>query len=92
MPYRTAILGGSVDVGDRGIKGIGVVWLVLSVLFVVAAGVTLMRSTWWQPFVYIAVGLSTALCVVGWPDAGLGLVANAVIVLILVTGVRIGWL
>lgn len=92
MPYRTAILGGSVDVGDGGIKTIGVVWLVLSVLFVVAAGVTLMRPTWWQPFVYIAVGLSTALCVVGWPDARLGLVANAVIVLILVTGVRIGWL
>ena len=92
MPYRTAILGGSVDVGDGGIKAIGVEWLVLSLLFVVAAGVALMRPTWWQPFVYMAVGFSTALCVVGWPDARLGLVANVVIVLILVTGVRIGWL
>ena len=63
-----------------------------SLLFVIAAGVTLMRPTWWQPFVYMAVGLPTALCVVGWPDARLGLVANAVIVLMLATGVRIGWL
>jgi hypothetical protein len=92
MPYRTAILGGSVDVGDGGIKAIGVVWLVLGVLFVVAAGGALMRPTWWQPFVYVAVGLSTALCVVGWPDARLGLVANAVIVLMLVADTRIGWL
>ena len=92
MPYRTAIPGGSVAVGDGGIKSIGVVWLVLSVLFIIAAGVTLMRLTWWQPFVYIAVGLSTALCVVGCPDARLRLVPNAAIVLILVIGVRIGWL
>lgn len=92
MPYRTAILGGSVDVGDGGIKAIGVAWLVSSVLFVVAAGATLMRPTWWHTLVYIAVGLSTALCVVGWPDARLGLVANAVVVLILVTAVRFGWL
>ena len=90
MPYRTAIFGGSVDVGDGGIKAIGGAWLVLSVLFVVAAGVTLTRPTW-QPFVYIAIGQSTAMCVVGWPDARLGLVANAIIVLILVIGVRIGW-
>ena len=71
-PYRTAILGGSVDVGDGGIKAIGVVCLVLSVLFVIAGGVALMRPTWWQPLVYMAVGLSTALCVVGGPMRGLG--------------------
>ena len=92
MPYRTTVLGGSVDVGDGGIKTIGLAWLALSVLFVIAMGATLMRATWWQPSVYAAVGLSTVLCVVGWPDARLGLVANAVILLLLVAGVRAGWL
>jgi hypothetical protein len=92
MPYRRTILGGAVDIGDGGIKAIGLVWLVLSMLFVVAAGATLMRATWSLPFVYIAVGLSTALCVLGWPNARLGLAANAVILLLLVIGVRAGWL
>jgi hypothetical protein len=65
---------------------------VLSVLFVVAAAATLMRATWWQPLVCIAIGLSAAPCVVGWPDARLGLVANAVIIVVLVIGIRARWL
>jgi hypothetical protein len=92
MPYRTTIFGGAVDVGDSGVKATGLRWLVLSVLFVLAGAGTLMHATWWQPFVYAAVGLSTALCLVGWRDARLGLVANAVILLLLVIGVRAGWL
>ena len=92
MPYRTTVLGGAVDIGDGGAKAIGVAWLVLSVLFVVAAAATLMRATWWQPFVYTALGLSTALCVLGWPDARLGLVANAVVLILVVSGVRAAWL
>jgi hypothetical protein len=92
LPYRTTIFGGAVDVGEGGIKAIGVAWLVLSVLFFVAAAVTLLRTAWAQPIVYAAVGLSTVLCVVGWPDARLGLIANAVIVLLLAGGARIGWL
>ena len=92
MPYRTTILGGTIDIGDGGIKAIGLAWLVLSVLFVVAAAATLMRATWWPPFVYTAVGLSTALRVLGWPDARLGLIANAVVLLLLAVGVRTGWL
>jgi hypothetical protein len=91
MPYRTTILGGSVDIGDGGIKTIGLAWLVASVLFVVAMGATLTRAAWGQPVVCAAAGLSTLLCVVGWPDARLGLVANAVILLLLATGVRNGW-
>jgi hypothetical protein len=51
-----------------------------------------MRATWWQPLVCAAIGLSAALCVVGWPDARLGLVANAVIIVVLVIGIRARWL
>jgi hypothetical protein len=92
MPYRTTILGEYMDIGDEGIKAVGVAWLVLSVLFIVVAAATFMRATWWQPLVYAGVGLSAALCVMGWPDARLGLVANAVILVVLVIGSRAGWL
>lgn len=90
MPYRTTILGGTIDIGSGGIKAIGIAWLVLSVAFGVAAVATLVRAAWWQPFALSAAGLSAALCVVGWPDARLGLVANALIVGLLVVGVRSG--
>jgi hypothetical protein len=88
MPYRTTIFGTSLDVGDAGIKVIGALWLAVGVGFIVLAGATLTRAVWWPPIAYVSIVLSTVLCMVGWPDARLGLVANAVILLLIVTGVR----
>ena len=49
MPFRTTIIGTSVDVGEIGIKVIGLVWLAAGVAFVVLAVATLTRAAWWQP-------------------------------------------
>jgi len=92
MPFRTTILGSSVDVGEAGIKAIGLAWLATSVAFGILAVATLTRAGWWQPVAYIAIGVSTALCFLGWPDARLGLIANAVILVLIVVGVRAGWM
>jgi hypothetical protein len=92
LPYRTTILGGAVDVGAGSVKAIGLVWLLLSALFVAIAAAALMRATWWPQSVYVAVGLSTALCVVGWPETRLGLVANAAILLLFLISARTSWL
>jgi hypothetical protein len=73
-----------------GIKVIGA--LSAGVGFIVLAGAILTRAVSWPPIAYVLIGLSTVLCLVGWPDARLGLVANAVILLLIVTGVRGGWL
>ena len=91
MPFRTTILGSSLDVGAVGIKVIGLMWVAVSVAFGILAVATLVRAAWWQPIGYAAIGLSTALCLVGWPDARFGLVANAVILLLIVIGGRAGW-
>lgn len=80
------------DVGEVGIKVIGLVWLAAGVAFIVLAVATLTRATWWQPLAYTMLGLSTVLCVVGWPDARLGLAANAVILTLIVIGLRGAWL
>lgn len=91
LPFRTTIFGASLDVGEAGIKMIGAVWLAVGVGFIVLAGATLARAAWWQPFAYALIALSTVLCLAGWPDARLGLVANAVILLLILAGVRAGW-
>ena len=92
LPYRTTIVGGSIDVGSSGIRAIGLAWLASSVMFGIAAAAALMQAPWWQSLVLTAVGLSTTLCLAGWPDARLGLVANAVILVIVAIGIRAGWL
>ena len=92
LPFRTTILAGSVDVGQTGIKVVGIAWLTLSVALAIIAVGILTRAAWSQPAAYFAVGLSAGLCIVGWPDARLGLVANAVILAVIMTGARAGWL
>jgi hypothetical protein len=88
LPYRTTIVGTSLDVGEAGIKAVGVVWLAVGVAFVVLAGATLARAAWWARVAYLLVGVSAVLCFAGWPDARLGLVANAIILLLVAISSR----
>jgi hypothetical protein len=90
MPYRTTIVGGLLDVGEAGTRVIGALWLAAGVAFIVVAGAMFTRAGWWQPLAYALILLSTVLCLVGWPDARLGLVANAAILSSIVIGVRAG--
>jgi hypothetical protein len=79
LPYSTTILGGTMDVGHMGARVLGVLWLVAA-LTSVAAGVAWMsQAEWAGPFVWFALALSSVLCVLGWPAARVGLVANLLI-------------
>lgn len=83
FPYRTTALGGAIAIGDTGARVVGVAWLVLAIGFVVAAvaawrGAALVTS--------LVAGLavaSIAVCALGLPDAGFGIVVNVAILGIL---------
>lgn len=79
LPYKTTILGGLVDLGDAGIRIVGVLWLLAGLSFVVSAWAVLSGQSWWQSIVTFAFGASLVLCTVGLPDARLGFVANALV-------------
>ena len=76
MPYRTTILAGMIDMGDAGIRLIGILWFVIALAFVVvAAGVVAGWSMRMAVFALLA--LSSAFCVIGGPEARIGLIVNA---------------
>ena len=78
VPYRTTILGGVTDVGDSGARAIGVVWLVAAVAFGLLAAAVL--AGWnMRMWTFAMLSLSIILCVVGWPEARIGLVVNAIL-------------
>jgi hypothetical protein len=91
LPFRTTIFGTALDIGAIGIRIVGALWLAAAVAFVVLAGATLARAPWWHPVAYGLTALSAVLCLAGWPEARLGLVANAVIVIVIAVGDRSGW-
>jgi hypothetical protein len=92
LPFRTTVLGGTLDVGLIGIRAVGVGWLVVAIAFGLAALGVLLRSGWWQPLAYSAIGASVLLTAAGWPEARLGLVANALVIVLIVTWQRFNWL
>ncbi len=88
LPYRTTILRGRLDFGDRGIRVWGLLWLALAVAFgLLAVGVWL-RSSWWLRMLPIAAGLSALCCLLAMPEARMGLAANLVVLALACAAVR----
>jgi hypothetical protein len=91
IPYKTTVLAGRLDLGDAGIRAVGVFWLIAAIVFVVAAIAAVADRGWWLP---VAVGVSIAsfvLSVIAWPDSRIGVALNLVILIMLVTGDRFEW-
>ena len=90
MPYKTTILAKSVDVGDRGIRIVGVLWLIAALTFAISAVSFLIRASWWVALTGSATAFSFLICVMEWPDARIGAFVNAGIAALLLF--RMNWL
>ena len=91
-PFHTTILNGSIDVGAWGARIVGLLWLLVAVTFVFAASGLALREAWWPVTAAIIIVASLILCVVGWPEARIGVYVNLVIAALLLAGYRLGWL
>jgi hypothetical protein len=78
MPYQATILADSVNVGDLGIQVLGILWLIAPFGFTVSGVGVLARLPWWATM--IAAVFSFLLYIKGWPDSGIGVLANVGIV------------
>jgi hypothetical protein len=90
VPYRSTILGGRLEVGDTGVRALGVLWLVAALAFAAAAAGVLLHASWWRPLSMAVAVVSLALCVTGWPDAKIGIPVNVAIIAVLVIATRAG--
>jgi hypothetical protein len=93
VPYTTEVLGGF-DVGAVGTRIIGALWLFAAVGIVAAAVAAHLRVSWMPMLLWPMIGLSTTLCILGWPATRAGLAANLVVVALLLpvsTPLRVAW-
>lgn len=90
-PRGTTILGGAADVGEAGMRALGIGWLLLTIAFVALAAGLLQDAAWWYPAALAVLGVSAVFCVVGWPAARIGLWVNAALVALVIVGTRLGW-
>ena len=90
IPYKTTVLAGHVNLGDAGMRAVGVLWLGLAVTFAVAAGGAVVDRSWW-PALALGVTISSlVLCATEWPEARLGIAINVLILGALAAAWRMG--
>ena len=86
IPYKTTVLAGHVDLGDVGIRAVGVLWLGLALGFAVTAVGIIGDRSWWPA---LAVGVTLAsllMCATEWPEARIGVAINVLILGVLAVG------
>ena len=84
MPYKTTLLAGKIDVGDWGIKATGLIWFILATGFFLLGLNVFFKWYEGEVIPYILSLLSLVMCVLGWPDAKIGIAANLFIVSFLI--------
>ena len=90
VPYKTTVLGGRLDLGDAGIRAVGLLWVVAALAFVsVAAGAAVDTDWWVKTAVMVAMG-SLALTALEMPQSRVGVVLNVILIaaLLLMRGYR----
>ncbi len=82
-PSQNVLFGGRLALGDGAARGLGVIWLVAALSFVIVAIGFWRRESWSLPaLVAVTIG-SLALSTAWWPAARIGVLVNVVILLAL---------
>jgi hypothetical protein len=79
VAYKTTVFGGRLDLGDTGMRTVGVLWLAIAIAFLAVAAATVLNATWWQPAAAVVATASIALTFLELPQAKLGTLINVII-------------
>jgi hypothetical protein len=77
--YRTTVLGGAQDVGDGGVRLIGLVWLGLAFGFVAAAYAIWRRMPWAVGLTGVFAIVSLVVSIAGVPETAAGVAIDLLI-------------
>jgi len=80
IPYRTTVLGGRLDLGDVGIRAVGILWLLAALAFLIAAAGVLTNASWGMTATIGVSMASLGLCLLEWPQARIGAVMNVALI------------
>lgn len=92
VEYKTTIFPGDFNVGEVGIRFIGLVYLLVAIAFGYLGYDLLTDAIVFQEYIWPITIVSVVLTVTGWPDTRIGLLANAVLVIFLLLNSQFGWL
>jgi hypothetical protein len=80
--FRAAFWPTPIDLRRRsylGRKVVGVMWLLLTLGFLISAGLLLLHEEAWSPLLLGSVAGSFVLCLLSWPEARIGVLINGLL-------------
>lgn len=91
LPYKTALLGGRLEMDPGGMRLFSLLWLLATVGFLVSGIALLFRLPWWAPLMLASTLLSLIVCMLDWGVAFRGALIDLAILLLLagVFGLRV---
>lgn len=90
-PYKTTLLWGRWDVGPAGTRLFGVLNLVATVGFIVAAIGLAFLASWWAPVMVVAAVLSLILTLLDFTAAYGGPIVDGILLALVYFAPRLGW-
>ncbi|MHA2169434.1 MAG: hypothetical protein ACXAB7_06025 [Candidatus Kariarchaeaceae archaeon] len=70
-----------INLSETTRKVFGVIWFLITVLFLIASYGLAIDKDWWQELTIISILASQILVILWWADAKLGTVANILIII-----------
>jgi hypothetical protein len=86
LPYKTTVLAGQWDLGERGSAVYGLLWAVAALGFMLVPLAFWVGWGWWQSLLVAMTVLSLLLTALDWPVAFMGVIVNIVILVVLGLG------
>ncbi|HEX6051724.1 MAG TPA: hypothetical protein VFZ21_20795 [Gemmatimonadaceae bacterium] len=82
LPYKTTVLNGRLDLGDTGIRALGLLWVLAALAFVFVAAGAVLEAGWWAKAAVITAVGSLVLTSLELPAARVGLVLNLFLIVV----------
>jgi len=87
--YATTVFAGRLDLGDAGIRTLGILWLLTAIAFWLVSVAAVIDRQWWTSAAICVALVSCVLSLVQWPESRVGVLVNLLIIGAIVLGRRL---
>ena len=91
IPYKTTLLAGRWDIGDKGIRIFGSIWLLILIGYIIGLSGLVANQGWWYGLTIAITGASLLICILDVPGTKFGVVINVVLLILLAIAPNITW-
>lgn len=92
MPYKTTLLMGKIDIGDMGIRIMGIIWLLIALAYFYSSWTTYQQMDIWMTYTLVVTIISLVFCLLAIPDSHIGVYIDIALIILYYLNNQYHWL